>query len=123
MRAGVILFAHGARDAEWRAPVDRLAVLVAQRLPAAQVRAAFLEHMAPALPEAVASLAGAGVARLAIVPVFLARGGHLKHDLPRLVDTLRGAFPGVDIRVTPPIGEAEPVLAAMAAWIASAAEP
>lgn len=121
MLTGVILFAHGARDVEWRDPVDRLVALVSKQLPVAEVRAAFLEHMAPALPEAVAALAGTGMQRLVIVPVFLARGGHLKHDLPRLVDALRADFPEVDLRVTPPVGEAEPVLGAMAAWVSAAA--
>ncbi len=121
MRTGVILFAHGARDAEWRAPVDSLAARVAAQLPDAEVRCAFLEHMAPTLPDAVSVLASSGSRRLVIVPVFLARGGHLKHDLPRLLEALRADFPGVELRATPPVGEAEPVLAAMAAWVCASA--
>lgn len=120
MAGAVILFAHGARDPEWREPVDRLAALVARRLPGADVRAAFLEHMQPPLGEAVAGAVGSGAQRVLIVPVFLARGGHLKHDLPRLVAGLRAAHPGAELSVAAPVGEAEPVLGAMADWIAGA---
>jgi sirohydrochlorin cobaltochelatase len=120
MAGAVILFAHGARDPEWRAPVDRLVALVARRLPAIDVRAAFLEHMRPALDEAVAGAVGSGAARVLIVPVFLARGGHLKNDLPRLVAALREAHPGAELSVVQPVGEAAPVLEAMADWIAGA---
>jgi sirohydrochlorin cobaltochelatase len=121
MTSGVILFAHGARDPEWRAPVDRLATMLAQRLPGACVQVAFLEHMTPGLPEAVAAQAAAGVSPVLIVPVFLARGGHLKQDLPRLAQELQQRFPRTELRVSAPVGEAEPVLAAMASWISGSA--
>lgn len=121
MSFGVILFAHGARDPEWRVPVDRLAALVAQRMPGAHVVAAFLEHMTPSLSEAVAARVAAGASHVLIVPVFLARGGHLKHDLPRMIAEFQARFPEVELQVTAPVGEADPVLAAMAAWVSESA--
>ena len=47
MGQGLILFAHGARDAEWAEPFERLLDLVRQRAPQTQVRLAYLELMRP----------------------------------------------------------------------------
>ena len=58
MSTGLILFAHGARDARWREPFDRLQALVAQRHPG-PVALAFLELMSPDLAQAATQLAAA----------------------------------------------------------------
>ena len=55
---------------------------------------------------------------LRVVPVFLGAGGHLKSDLPRMVDELRLRYPDLAIAVDPPIGEQAGVIAAIASAIA-----
>ncbi len=110
----LVLFAHGARAAEWAAPFERLRDLTAARVDDCEVVLAFLELMTPGLPEAVAALAAGGVARIGIVPVFLGRGGHLQRDLPALVDGLRMQYPRLLIDIAGPVGEDAGVLAAMA---------
>lgn len=116
----IVLFAHGARNAEWANPFRELALQLGERLPGERVVLAFLELMRPSLPECAASLYGEGVRSLRIVPVFLGAGGHLKQDLPQLVDTLRGRFPDLGIAVEPPIGEQPEVIAAIAGAVARA---
>ena len=61
------------------------------------------------------------VDRISIVPLFLATGGHLKSDLPRLVDEAVERHPRLRVRVLPPIGESEAMLQAIADWAAAAA--
>ena len=117
--AGIILFGHGARDPRWAEPMQRLATLVraARRgLPAqaAPVSLAFLELMQPDLPAAVAEMAAAGCTAITIVPVFLGQGGHVRRDLPAVIEQCRTAWPTVEIRCTEAIGENADVLAAMA---------
>ena len=51
--------------------------------------------------------------------MFLAQGGHLKEDLPKLLDELRLAHPQVTFELTGPIGEAEAVIQAMAAHVST----
>ena len=51
----IILFGHGAGDARWREPFDRLASLWKVHYPNTPVELAFLEFMRPSLEEAVAS--------------------------------------------------------------------
>ncbi len=67
------------------------------------VETAFLEGSPPTLAETVGSLIGRGATQILVVPYFLTLGLHLQRDLPRIVEELRVAHPGTDIRVTPPL--------------------
>ena len=82
---GIVLFAHGSHGADWAAPFDALARRVADKSGSARVAVAYLEILSPALEEAVASLIADGVREITIAPLFLAPGGHVKRDLPRIV--------------------------------------
>lgn len=116
----LVLFAHGARDARWREPFDRLQQKVAAALPGCEVRLAFLELMTPVLPDALADLAARGMSDITVVPVFLGQGGHLRRDLPALLDQCRQAHPGLRIHCATAVGEADAVLDAMAAYCVTA---
>lgn len=117
--SAIILFGHGARDPEWAGPMRRIRDAVLARAEAPRVELAFLEFMSPTLPEAIATLAAAGARRVAVVPIFLAQGGHLKRDLPVLLDEARRAHPGCEITLATAAGEAGPVIDAMAEYAAS----
>ena len=114
MKNALILFAHGARDARWAAPFEKLRDIAQAALPGTDVSLAFLELMSPRLPEAVARLARQGCANVCVVPVFLGQGGHVLRDLPPLLEELRRDHPALDIRVAPAVGEDSEVLAAIA---------
>jgi sirohydrochlorin cobaltochelatase len=101
----IVLFAHGARDARWGHPLERLRSVLAQRQPGVPVQAAFLERMEPRLEPALAALAAAGVRSIAIAPVFWSAGGHVTGDLPAMVARFRAAHPGVRIDVLPVLSE------------------
>ena len=115
MTPGLILFAHGARDPRWAAPFEAVAAAVRAARPGLPVRLAFLEFMAPTLPEAGHELAAAGCTQLTVLPMFLGAGGHVRKDLPLLLDELRAAHPGLVVTLQPAIGEIDSVVAAMAA--------
>ncbi|WP_454742179.1 sirohydrochlorin chelatase [Cupriavidus necator] len=112
----LVLFAHGARDVRWREPFDRLQHKLAAALPQCHVRLAFLELMSPGLPEALAGLAANGVADVTVVPVFFGQGGHLRRDLPALLDQCRQTHPRLRIHCATAVGEADAVLDAIAAY-------
>ena len=119
MTAGIVLFAHGSRDPGWAAPFERLAVRVRERRPDARVALAYLELTPPTLEDAVATLVADGAREIAVVPVFLAPGGHVRRDLPAIVEALRARHPAARFRVLPTIGEADAITGAIAAWIAA----
>jgi sirohydrochlorin cobaltochelatase len=114
MTQGLILFAHGARDPRWAAPFEAVAAAVRAARPGLPVRLAFLEFMAPTLPEAGAELAAAGCKALTVLPMFLGAGGHVRKDLPLLLEQMRAAHPGLAVSLLPAVGEIDSVVAAMA---------
>jgi sirohydrochlorin cobaltochelatase len=112
---GLILFAHGARDPRWAAPFEAVAQRVRAARPGAAVRLAYLEFMTPTLGEAGAELAAAGCRSVQVLPMFLGAGGHVRRDLPLLVDALRAAHPAVCFTLHGAVGELDTVADAMAA--------
>jgi len=112
----LILFAHGARDPAWAEPFSRLRTLTQSRLPDVSVELAFLELMMPSLPELVAQQVAQGVQQVTIVPVFLGQGGHVRRDLPVLIEQLRQTYAGVVFQVAEAAGEDAGVLQALAQY-------
>ena len=104
-RRGVLLFAHGSRDARWREPVEAVAARIRSQDPQVLVACSYLEMVEPDLPTAAARLAAEGVTTLRIVPLFLGIGKHAREDLPLLVDALRAAHPSVEVGVASAVGE------------------
>ena len=116
MPAGLVLFAHGARDARWAEPFERLRERVGRAAPDARVVLAFLEFMTPDLDAVVADLSAAGCRDIALVPIFLGQGGHLRDDLPNLLRRVAARHPGCRIRLAVAAGEDDAVLDAIAAY-------
>ena len=80
MKRGLLLFAHGARDAAWAQPFEEVAARVRGAAPDLEVELAYLEFMAPNVIEAGARLAAAGCAQVMVVPLFLGAGGHVRKE-------------------------------------------
>jgi sirohydrochlorin cobaltochelatase len=116
-KTALILFAHGSRDPDWAAPLRRVCALVRERAPHLRVELAFLELMEPSLPAASAALVGDGFTRIVVLPMFIAQGGHLKGDLPLLIDELRARYPQARFTQADALGDAEPIVQAMVAHV------
>lgn len=118
----IILFAHGARDPEWARPVVAVAQRLRERFPNRMIEIAFLEFMKPTLPEVVARVLAEGGchsgACVQILPFFIAQGGHLRKELPEMLDALRAQHSGQAFALLPPLGELPAVQEAMAEAIA-----
>ncbi len=119
MKQGMILFAHGARDARWAEPFQRLQQQVQLSCPDVAVHLAFLEFMQPSLPELIPQMVAEGRTQISLVPVFLAQGGHVLRDLPKILDTLRAEYPQLDVCVAKAIGEDAAVIQAIANYCVS----
>ena len=112
---GLILFAHGARDPRWAAPFESVAQQIRQQQPQLQLRLAYLELMVPSLQDAGAELCAAGCRQVDVLPMFLGTGGHLRKDLPPMIERLREVHPSVRWRLHEAVGEQPLVREAMAA--------
>jgi sirohydrochlorin cobaltochelatase len=112
----ILLFAHGARDPSWAEPFRRIVARLRHKQPGIRVELAFLEMMQPNLESAIAGLAAEDIGHITVVPLFLAQGGHLKQDMPRLLDDIRRDHPALRIDVTTAIGDSEDLTNAIADW-------
>ncbi|HEX4843538.1 MAG TPA: CbiX/SirB N-terminal domain-containing protein [Limnobacter sp.] len=116
-KRAIVLFGHGARDPQWAEPMKRLQSILIAQLPQVQVELAFLELMAPSLPDTVACMALGGVSHIQVVPIFFGRGGHLKNDFPVLMTEMQQMYPAVSIEATTAVGQWDAVWQAIAAEI------
>ncbi len=114
MKTGLLLFAHGARDPRWALPFEAVAAAVRSQRPAQPVCLAFLEFMAPDIRTAAGELAAAGCEQVDVLPLFLGAGGHVRKDLPPLLDELRIRHERVTFTLHPAVGEAPRMVSAMA---------
>lgn len=114
---GIVLFAHGARDPEWARPFERVRDRVRASRPECPIELAYLDFMRPTLEEAAAALTEAGASSITVFPLFMAQGGHLKDDLPRMVEALRRSRPNIPVCMETAIGEVPEVLEAISGWI------
>ena len=115
---GIILFAHGSRAPQWRAPIEAVAHALKQQHPKALCVCAYLELTEPDLPSACLSLINQACTQITVLPMFLGTGRHARHDLPVLVDTLREQHPHVQFTVATAVGE-DPRVTALLAEIAA----
>jgi len=111
---GLILLAHGARDAAWATPFEAVVARIRERAPETRVSLAFLELMTPSLENAAAELAALGCQRIDVVPAFLGMGGHVRRDVPVQLARLRDAHPGVAWTLHAALGETPHVISALA---------
>lgn len=115
--SALVLFAHGARDPEWVEPFRAIAARVADSRKDLAVKLAFLEFQTPTLADAIGELAADGYPDIRIAPLFMAQGGHLKHDVPQLLDAIRIRQPALRIELLPAIGDVDCLRDAIAGWL------
>ncbi|WP_245390320.1 sirohydrochlorin chelatase [Streptomyces sp. PvR006] len=100
----LVAVGHGSRDPRARATLGGLLERVRELRPGLDVRLAHIELNAPLLDAALAELAAEG-REAVLVPLLLAPGYHVTHDLPAAL----AAAPGLRARVAGPLG-AHPLL-------------
>ncbi|KLO57467.1 cobalamin biosynthesis protein CbiX [Delftia tsuruhatensis] len=122
-RTGLILLAHGSRDALWRQPIEAVLKAVQQTHPQSLAACAYLEACAPDLPTAARGLVEAGATRITVLPLFLGTGKHAREDIPKLVQEIRDAHPQVAVELEPAVGEHPRVTALLAELALVATEP
>jgi sirohydrochlorin ferrochelatase len=111
--------AHGSKDPRAAATVHSLLGVVAARARAAggvdggiDVRAAFLDHCAPSLPQVLGSIDGGRVRSCIVVPLLLTAAYHRKSDIPAQLAAADVAG-GVTVRCGATLGPHPLLLAAL----------
>jgi len=116
---GILLFAHGSRDPQWVGPFEKIRAAVQQRRPDCAAELGYLEHSAPDFMAAADALVARGVTVIKVVPLFLGPGGHVRGDVPKMIERAMVRHTGVRFVLQPFIGDAPAVLAAIADYACS----
>jgi len=112
----LILFAHGSRNPQWADPFKRIRDQLASKHPESSITLAYWELMEPNLEKAIGDLVDQNVGRITLIPLFMAQGGHLKEDLPKLIADIQRRHSDLVFNIMPPIGEVDTILYAIAEW-------
>ena len=96
---GVMLCGHGSRDADAIEEFQALARGVGQRLPQYRVESGFLEFARPVISDGLDALVCTGVRRILAVPGMLFAAGHVKNDIPSVLNEYARRHPAIDIRL------------------------
>jgi len=113
----MIVVAHGSRNPEWRTAVERQVRRAASEPGDHSIRLAFMELSPPSLMDVAREAVQNGITRIAVLPLFLADQGHVAKDVVPLVEEVRNAFDGLEVRTLPSMGQ-QPQFPAMLRSIA-----
>lgn len=98
----IILLAHGSPDPLWKEPFESLYSQINQMYGVDNSSLAYMELTTPTLEDAIAAL-DHNVKSVAVLPLFLAVGRHLRKDVPAQIEALQRSDLMIDL--LPPIGE------------------
>ena len=94
----ILLIGHGTRRAAGVAEFHHLAQQLQQALPDRVCQTAFLELVEPSVPTALETLRRQGFQRITALPALLMAAGHVKNDLPVMLNAFQAKYP--EMRVT-----------------------
>ncbi|MGC8936696.1 MAG: sirohydrochlorin nickelochelatase [Candidatus Methanomethylicaceae archaeon] len=119
-KIGVILVGHGSKEPYNKNAIKYFAKKIEGKYP--YVGYAFIQIDEPSLEKALVEAVESGVEELIIQPVFLTRGIHVDHDIPKIVGLPAGEKSGnlefgerkVRIVLSDPIGEDDRIVEILA---------
>lgn len=120
-RTGVLICGHGSRDPQACAEFRALVEAVGRRLPEWPVEMGYLEFARPILREGLDALRARGVQRVLAVPGMLFAAGHVKNDVPSVLNAY-AAETGIEVAMGRDLGVDAKLLEAARDRIAAALE-
>jgi sirohydrochlorin cobaltochelatase len=115
----VILLAHGSPDSIWKMPFEALQAKVEKEYGKGKTSLAFMELTEPTLEQVVFNL-DIEHKNIAVLPIFLAVGRHLRLDVPKKIQSL--VTDDLKIELLKPIGDSPLLQNAMLEIIANQLE-
>ena len=102
--AAILLIGHGTRRAAGVAEFHTLVTQLRQALPQRTLLAGFLELAEPPLTAALETLWRQGFHRITALPAFLMAAGHIKNDIPVILNTFQAEHAGLEIALGADLG-------------------
>lgn len=98
----VVLLAHGSRDPLWAKTFEEFTETA--RAKHDNTTLAYMELCKPTLEQAIDNGVKEGYRHISILPLFLAKGKHLRHDVPKLLKKYALKH-SIEIKLLAPLGE------------------
>ncbi len=96
-RTGVMVCGHGSRDPQAVSEFAAAARGIAERLPEYVVESGFLEFARPVIRDGLETLRARGITRILAVPGMLFAAGHVKNDIPSVLNAYAAEHPELSI--------------------------
>lgn len=96
-KTGVMICGHGSRDADAIREFQAVARGIEERLPHYDVESGFLEFATPVIRDGLDALVGRGITKILAIPGMLFAAGHVKNDVPSVLNAYAARHPGVEI--------------------------
>ena len=93
-KQGLLLIGHGSRLSYNKELVTSTAELMGIKSDEFLIKTCFMEHSTPNVPEGIAGMKHEDIELLVVVPLFLAKGIHVLHDIPDLLGLPAGETKG-----------------------------
>lgn len=103
-KTALILLAHGSKDKRWQKPFEELLHSVKKENSSENIFLAYLDFCLPSLFDIVESIYDK-CDFIEILPLFMAGGGHVDNDIPKIINQLKEKYPKIKIEILSPIGE------------------
>lgn len=121
-KLGIMVCGHGSRNGKAVAEFAQLTIGLARLLPHHPLAYGYLEFAHPVIPAGLDRLRSAGVAQVVAVPGMLFAAGHVKNDIPALLNRY-SATTGLPITYGRELGMDARMVRAAAARITAALPP
>jgi sirohydrochlorin ferrochelatase len=104
VRRAILLVDHGSRRSDANNQLAAVAEAVRVRSPGKIVQIAHMELAQPTIAMGIANCVDAGARAIVVHPYFLGPGYHTRESIPELVDAAAKQHPGIEIRISEPLG-------------------
>ena len=121
-KTGVMVCGHGSRDAGAVGEFQAVARGIEQRLPHYDVESGFLEFARPVIRDGLDALRGRGVTKILAIPGMLFAAGHVKNDVPSVLNTYAAQHPDIEITFGRDLGIDHKLIRAAGARVVEALE-
>jgi sirohydrochlorin cobaltochelatase len=105
LKTYTLLVAHGSRDERWKQPFEALQHTLLQSLPPEAFGLCYMEMTTPTYQDILETLPVKTIESLQILPLFMAAGAHVAHEIEDMKNDIQGRYPHLAVSVMPPIGE------------------
>lgn len=115
----LVLCAHGTGAVEGQATIQSFFEALEQRIRGnrpeiLQVKLAFVDVQQPDLADVLVELADDNCREIVILPLFLARGFHIRTDIPAAIEKFNAKFPAHTVLVADSLGPSQDLAAVLA---------